>query len=46
MDWKGGISMKNLRIEEAVGSVLGHDLTKIIPGEYKGAAFKKGHIIR
>lgn len=38
--------MKKLRIEEAVGSVLGHDLTKIIPGEYKGAAFKKGHIIR
>ena len=25
--------------------VLCHDLTRIIPGEYKGAAFKRGHII-
>ena len=26
--------------------ILAHDITKIIPGEFKGAAFKKGHIIR
>lgn len=26
--------------------VLGHDLTRIIPGSFKGVAFKKGHIIR
>ena len=25
--------------------VLCHDLTQIIPGKYKGAAFKRGHII-
>ena len=38
--------MKTVRIEDAVGMVLAHDLTKIIPGKYKGAAFKKGYIIR
>lgn len=37
--------MKSVPVEEAVGMVLCHDLTKIVPGEFKGAAFKKGHII-
>lgn len=37
--------MKKVRVEDAVGMVLAHDLTKIIPGQFKGAAFKKGHII-
>ena len=35
-----------LPVEEAVGMVLGHDLTEIIPGKQKHAAFKKGHIIK
>ncbi|HYE81052.1 MAG TPA: molybdopterin-binding protein [Clostridia bacterium] len=38
--------MKSLRVEDAVGTILAHDLTKIVPGEFKGAAFKKGHVIR
>lgn len=38
--------MKKVRVEDAVGMVLGHDLTKVVPGEFKGAAFKKGHIVR
>lgn len=37
--------MKSVPVEEALGMVLCHDLTKIIPGEFKGVAFKKGHII-
>ncbi len=37
--------MKTIRTEEAVGMPLAHDLTQIIPGEYKGARFKKGHIV-
>lgn len=37
--------MKKVRVEDAVGMVLGHDVTKIVPEEFKGAAFKKGHII-
>lgn len=38
--------MKKIVVEEAVGMVLAHDLTKVIPGEFKGAAFKKGHVIK
>ncbi len=38
--------MKMIRVEEAVGSVLCHDMTKIVPGEFKGVAFKKGHVIK
>ncbi len=30
---------------EAVGTVLCHDITRIVPGECKGPAFKKGHIV-
>lgn len=38
--------MKVVPVEESVGMVLCHDMTQIIPGEFKGAAFKKGHIIK
>ncbi|MBF0496574.1 MAG: molybdopterin-binding protein [Deltaproteobacteria bacterium] len=38
--------MKKIKVQEAIGHVLGHDVTKIIPGTFKGVAFKKGHIIR
>jgi molybdenum cofactor synthesis domain-containing protein len=38
--------LKKVRATEAVGSVLAHDITEIRPGEFKGRAFKKGHIIR
>ncbi|GAB6274028.1 MAG: molybdopterin-binding protein [Peptococcaceae bacterium] len=38
--------MKKVRLEEAVGHILCHDMTKIIPGEFKGPAFKKGHLIQ
>lgn len=37
--------MRKIRVEEAVGTMLGHDLTKIVPGEFKGAAYKKGQVI-
>ena len=37
--------MKSVLVEEALGMVLCHDLTKIIPGEFHGVAFKKGHVI-
>ncbi len=33
-------------LQEAVGLVLAHDITEIRPGDYKGPAFKKGHIIQ
>lgn len=34
-----------IRVEDAVGTILCHDLTKIVPGEKKGPAFKKGQVI-
>lgn len=37
--------MQTICVENAVGTVLCHDITKIVPGEFKGVAFKKGHII-
>ncbi len=32
-------------LNEAVGLVLAHDLTEIVPDEKKGPAFKKGHLV-
>jgi len=29
-----------------VGTVLAHDITEIRPGDFKGRAFRKGHIVR
>ena len=37
--------MKLIKTVDAVGQVLCHDMTQIIPGEFKGARFKKGHIV-
>ncbi|MGC9017506.1 MAG: molybdopterin-binding protein [Caldimicrobium sp.] len=37
---------KTIPVEEAVGMVIPHDITEIVPGVFKGARFKKGHIIR
>ncbi len=38
--------MKLMRTQDAVGQVLCHDITQIIPGVTKDAVFRKGHIIR
>ena len=37
--------MKLIRTEDAVGHVLCHDMTQIIKDQYKGARFRKGHIV-
>ncbi len=37
--------MKLIATEDAVGCVLCHDLTQIIPGQFKGPRFRKGHIV-
>ncbi|MFH7319324.1 molybdopterin-binding protein [Desulfurivibrio sp. D14AmB] len=37
---------KSVPVAEAVGMVLPHDITEIRAGEFKGRAFKKGHVIR
>jgi molybdenum cofactor synthesis domain-containing protein len=38
--------MKTVQVQDAIGMILGHDMTEIVPGVKKGVAFKKGHIIR
>ena len=37
--------MKVIRTEDAVGHVLCHDITQIIPGVVKDARFRKGHVV-
>jgi len=38
--------MKKISVHDAIGHVLCHDITQIIPGEIKDRAFKKGHVIK
>ena len=37
--------LKKIKLEDAVGSKLAHDITEIRPGEFKGPAFRKGHTV-
>jgi molybdenum cofactor synthesis domain-containing protein len=37
---------KTIPVREAIGTVLAHDITEIRQGEFKGPAFKKGHVVR
>jgi len=38
-------TLKEISVYDAVGLRLAHDLTQIIPGQFKGRLFKKGHLI-
>lgn len=38
--------MRSIPVQDALGMLLCHDITSIVPGEFKGRAFKKGHIIQ
>ena len=38
--------MTTVPVQNAVGMVLCHDITEIIPGQKKGRAFSKGHVVR
>ncbi len=40
------MKLKTINTVDAVGQVLCHDVTKIVPGEFKGPLFRKGHIVR
>ena len=33
---------QKIKVEDAVGLTLGHDITEVRPGEYKGPSFRKG----
>jgi hypothetical protein len=36
---------KTIKVEDAVGTALAHDITEIRPGEFKGCSFRRGHIV-
>lgn len=38
--------MRKMKASDAIGMVLGHDVTQIIPGKFKGPVLKKGHILQ
>ncbi len=38
--------MRMIAVQEAAGTVLCHDITRIVPGGDKGPAFRKGHVVR
>lgn len=37
--------LATIRVQDSVGSVLCHDITRIVPGESKGPVFRKGHVV-
>ena len=37
--------IKTIKLKDSVGTKLAHDITEIRPGEFKGAAFRKGHTV-
>lgn len=37
--------LKKIKLKDAVGSELAHDITEVRPGEFKGPAFRKGHTV-
>ena len=37
--------IKKIKLKDAVGTKLAHDITEIRPGEFKGPAFHKGHTV-
>jgi hypothetical protein len=43
---RAGGALRSIPVEEAVGLALGHDLTEVLPGGVKGAAFRRGHVVR
>ncbi|HDY72470.1 MAG TPA: hypothetical protein ENH50_12485, partial [Nitrospirae bacterium] len=46
LDAGKSVDVKTIPIDQAVGTVLAHDITEIRQGEFKGRAFRKGHIVK
>lgn len=44
-DKSGLPGMTIIPVAEAVGTILCQDITRIVPGEFKGRAFRKGHMV-
>jgi molybdenum cofactor synthesis domain-containing protein len=42
---KSNTKIMEIPVSKAMGISLAHDITEIRPGEFKGRAFKKGHVV-
>nr|WP_240941175.1 molybdopterin-binding protein [Paenibacillus sp. HB172176] len=42
---RGSTLLREVSVHDAIGLSLAHDLTQIVPGEFKGRLFKRGHVI-
>ena len=42
---KRGAAMRKIKVTDAVGETLCHDMTAILPGGFKGVRFSRGHVI-
>ncbi len=40
------MDIKQIMVEDAIGQVLAHDMTRIVPGKFKGVGFKRNHRVR
>ncbi|MDD5338369.1 MAG: molybdopterin-binding protein [Dehalococcoidales bacterium] len=38
--------LRKVMLRDAVGLVIGHDLTKVVPGKSKEPVFRRGHVIK
>jgi len=41
----GSTTLREVSVYDAIGLRLAHDLTRIIPGQFKGRLFKRGHVV-
>jgi molybdenum cofactor synthesis domain-containing protein len=37
--------LKKVKLDKAIGLTIGHDMTKVVPGKFKGPMFRRGHVI-
>ena len=37
--------LRKVKLDEAIGMVLGHDVTKVIPGKFKGPVLTSSQVI-
>ncbi|MBP2627861.1 MAG: MoeA [Firmicutes bacterium] len=40
------MKVQTIKVEDAVGKVLSHDITRVVKDDSKEAAFRKGHVIK
>lgn len=39
------VPLKRIPVEEAIGKPLAHDITRVVPGEFKGPQYSRGYVV-